>query len=139
MVDWQPGIIELLSDHRNGVSLDPIATKFHNMLVEMIVAVARKVAQPKAVLSGGCFQNRYFLERAVDRLRAEKFALLALTNSAQLRWGRSRSSVLRPGGGITAGGLKCKKNGTLKLLMNVLAGDVSYLIIREQFPGKKAE
>ena len=73
VVDWQPGIIELLSDHRNGVSLDLIATKFHNMLVEMIVAVARKVAQPKVVLSGGCFQNRYLTERAVDRLRAEKF------------------------------------------------------------------
>ena len=43
------------------------------MLVEMIVAVARKIGEPKFVLSGGCFQNRYLTERAIDRLRAENF------------------------------------------------------------------
>ena len=43
------------------------------MLVEMIVAVAKKIGQSKVVLSGGCFQNRYLTERAIDRLSAENF------------------------------------------------------------------
>lgn len=73
VADWEPGIIELISDHQNDVSLDLIAARFHNMLVEMIVAVAQKIAEPKVVLSGGCFQNRYLTERTIDRLRAEKF------------------------------------------------------------------
>lgn len=38
-----------------------------------IVAVARKIGEPKIILSGECFQNRYLTERALDRLRAEKF------------------------------------------------------------------
>ena len=50
-----------------------ISAKFHNALVEMIVAVARLTGEPRVVLTGGCFQNRYLTERAVTRLRAEGF------------------------------------------------------------------
>jgi hydrogenase maturation protein HypF len=73
IVDWEAGITELITDHQKGVSIDLISAKFHNMLVEMIVAVARKIAEPKVVLSGGCFQNRYLTERTIDRLRTEGF------------------------------------------------------------------
>jgi hydrogenase maturation protein HypF len=45
-----------------------MAAKFHNTLVEIIVAVARQVGEEKVVLSGGCFQNRYLIERSVQRL-----------------------------------------------------------------------
>lgn len=72
-LDWQPAIVQLLADCELGLSPDLVAAKFHNMLVETIVAVARKVGQPKVVFSGGCFQNRYLAERAVARLRAENF------------------------------------------------------------------
>jgi hydrogenase maturation protein HypF len=50
-----------------------LAAKFHNTLVEMIIQVARHVQEPKVVLSGGCFQNRYLLSRAIRRLREEGF------------------------------------------------------------------
>ncbi len=73
IVDWEPGIIELITDHQNNARIGVIAAKFHNMLVEIIVAVARKIGEPKVVLSGGCFQNRYLTERAIDRLSAENF------------------------------------------------------------------
>jgi len=44
------------------------------MLSEVIVATAQKVAQPKVVLSGGCFQNRYLTETVVEGLRAAGFS-----------------------------------------------------------------
>jgi hydrogenase maturation protein HypF len=50
-----------------------ISAKFHNALVEVIVAVARRIGEARVVLSGGCFQNRYLTERAVERLRTEGF------------------------------------------------------------------
>ncbi len=39
----------------------------------MIVSVARLAGQERIILTGGCFQNRYLTERAVERLRAEGF------------------------------------------------------------------
>jgi hydrogenase maturation protein HypF len=50
-----------------------IAAKFHNTLVEIIVAVAKKSHQHRVVLSGGCFQNKYLTEHTVNRLREEGF------------------------------------------------------------------
>ncbi|MGB8698428.1 MAG: hypothetical protein WCD18_03340, partial [Thermosynechococcaceae cyanobacterium] len=46
----------------------------HNTLVEMIVAIAHQVKIEQVLLTGGCFQNRYLLERSIQRLRAEGFA-----------------------------------------------------------------
>ena len=39
----------------------------------MIVEVARLVGEPKVVLTGGCFQNAYLIERTVRRLQEEGF------------------------------------------------------------------
>ena len=69
VIDWQPAIIELLRENDVGI----VAAKFHNTLSEMIVTVARRVGQPRVVLSGGCFQNRYLTERTIERLSAEGF------------------------------------------------------------------
>ena len=43
------------------------------MLVETIISVAQRVGEGAVALSGGCFQNKYLLERSVDRLREEGF------------------------------------------------------------------
>jgi hydrogenase maturation protein HypF len=73
VIDWQPAILEIIDDLRAGETHGMISAKFHNMLAEMIVAVARKIGQDKVVLSGGCFQNRLLTERTIDRLAAENF------------------------------------------------------------------
>ncbi len=73
VIDWQPAILEIIDDLRAGETRGMISAKFHNMLAEMIVAVARKIGQEKVVLSGGCFQNRLLTERTIDRLTAENF------------------------------------------------------------------
>jgi hydrogenase maturation protein HypF len=73
ILDWLPMIEAILSDVKRGAATGEISARFHNALVEAIVAVARHAGQNRVVLSGGCFQNRYLTERAVRRLQAEGF------------------------------------------------------------------
>jgi hydrogenase maturation protein HypF len=101
VIDWEPAIRGILQDRQSGKSVGIVAAKFHNMLAEAIVAVAGKIGEPKVVLSGGCFQNRYLTERTIDRLRQEDFRPywhqrvppndggIALGQVAAVAWSRS--------------------------------------------------
>jgi len=73
VIDWEPAVRAILGDIKSGATRGSIAAKFHNMLIETIVAIAHKIGQSKLILSGGCFQNRYLTEGAIARLRAENF------------------------------------------------------------------
>jgi hydrogenase maturation protein HypF len=74
VLDWQPLIEALLADLAGGASCNAMAARFHNTLVEAIVALAERIGEPRVALSGGCFQNRYLTERAVRRLTAAGFS-----------------------------------------------------------------
>ncbi|WP_404784448.1 carbamoyltransferase HypF [Altericista sp. CCNU0014] len=99
IVNWQPMLVSILNDlaktpnskspsiggFRGRVQsatehiqpphpIGEIATKFHNTLVETIAAIAHQAGIAQVVLTGGCFQNRYLLERSIRRLRDEGFA-----------------------------------------------------------------
>ncbi len=73
VVDWEPLIRAVLQDVRDEIPLGRISRKFHNALVEIIVEVARRVAEKRVMLTGGCFQNKYLIERTVRRLETEGF------------------------------------------------------------------
>jgi hydrogenase maturation protein HypF len=73
VLDWRPAIQAIVTDVRAGVAPSLVSARFHNMLVESIVTVARQTGLERVVLSGGCFQNRYLTEHAIQRLRAEGF------------------------------------------------------------------
>ena len=73
LVDWQPAIRALLNDISSGIAPGIVSAKFHNMLSEVIIAIARKSGRRNVVLTGGCFQNRYLLEHSIDRLIEEGF------------------------------------------------------------------
>lgn len=73
IVDWGNTLADIVEDTQAGISRALIAARFHNTLVETIVSVAAKVDVSSVALSGGCFQNKYLLERSVDRLREEGF------------------------------------------------------------------
>jgi hydrogenase maturation protein HypF len=75
-VDWAPLVREIVADLRRGVGAHIIAARFHNTLVEGIVAVAERVGASLVALSGGCFQNRLLTERAASRLRRNDFEVL---------------------------------------------------------------
>jgi hydrogenase maturation protein HypF len=66
-------IAQVVEDVRHETAAGVIAAKFHNAMVEIIVAMARHVGQTRVVLTGGCFQNRYLTERAVQRLLESGF------------------------------------------------------------------
>ena len=73
IVNWAPTLEGALDDLKKGVEAGRIAGKFHNTMVEMIVAVVKRMGEARVVLSGGCFQNVYLTERAVRRLREEGY------------------------------------------------------------------
>ncbi len=70
IVDWKPMILGIVEDIGNAISPGWISIKFHNTLAEIIVEVSRRVGERRVVLTGGCFQNRYLLERSVRRLES---------------------------------------------------------------------
>lgn len=72
-VNWAPAAHAILGEIQQGNLIGPIIGRFHNTLGEIIVAVAQRVEIEQVVLSGGCFQNVYLLERAVSRLRNAGF------------------------------------------------------------------
>jgi hydrogenase maturation protein HypF len=73
IVDWAPMVLKILIDLQRGLSPGHISAKFHNTLVDVILAIAQEVGEPKILLTGGCFQNRYLVERSVQRLSEAGF------------------------------------------------------------------
>ena len=73
VVDWEPMITAMLQDVAARVDAGVIAARVHNTLADAVVTVARRVGEPRVVLSGGCFQNRALMERTVAGLRAAGF------------------------------------------------------------------
>jgi len=72
-VDWAPLVEAILWDRAHAATIQEMAARFHNSFAEIIVAVANRAGQSHVALSGGCFQNRYLLERTVARLREGSF------------------------------------------------------------------
>jgi len=73
IIDWEPMIQEILIDKMNKLSLNLLSIKFHNTLSQIILSVAKMIGEEKIVLSGGCFQNRYLLERTIKLLEKDNF------------------------------------------------------------------
>jgi hydrogenase maturation protein HypF len=68
--DWEPLLRAVWRDTQAGTPIGLISARFHNTLAEAIVEGARRCKLERVALSGGCFQNKYLLERSVNRLRA---------------------------------------------------------------------
>jgi hydrogenase maturation protein HypF len=73
IIDWAPMIRQILADIRRGTAPGTISAMFHNTLAEIVVQVARRIAEPRVALTGGCFQNRYLAEQTVQRLTQAGF------------------------------------------------------------------
>ena len=58
------------------VAVPVMAARFHNALIDAIVAVALAIGEPRVAFSGGCFQNRLLVERAARRLRQAGFEVI---------------------------------------------------------------
>ncbi|WP_072016488.1 carbamoyltransferase HypF [Neosynechococcus sphagnicola] len=76
--DPAPMVKAILQDLQNQVPPGIIAATFHNTLVAGLVEVAcrLRITYPEItqiVLTGGCFQNQYLLERAIEHLQKQDF------------------------------------------------------------------
>lgn len=71
--DWRTLIESILIDINQWTEKRIIAAKFHNSLVDLIVQIAKRVGEEKVVLSGGCFQNVFLVERSIKKLRENNF------------------------------------------------------------------
>ncbi len=75
VIDTRILIQEIVNDLLNAVDSTVISAKFHNTLAEIIAEVCKKIKNDtgidKVVLSGGCFQNIFLLDRTLDRLGNE--------------------------------------------------------------------
>lgn len=69
VVDWGPLVEAMLADISAGVDVGVISARFHASLARIVVDVALASGESRVVLTGGCFQNRTLLERAVAALR----------------------------------------------------------------------
>ncbi|XGV97902.1 MAG: carbamoyltransferase HypF [Leptolyngbya sp. BL-A-14] len=72
-IDWAAMVKAILTEVDAGLSIKQLSARFHNTLVEMMVSIAHRVGEERVVLTGGCFQNKYLTERAIQRLRTEGF------------------------------------------------------------------
>ena len=73
IIDWQPMILALVKDIKAGATISNIAVTFHNTLIKIILSVAQRIGKTNIVLSGGCFQNRYLTEGAIQKLNNTNF------------------------------------------------------------------
>ena len=73
VADWSPMVKQVLVDVRDGVTPPLISARFHNAMVNIILAVALQAGEEAVVLSGGCFQNKYLTEQTVTRLKEAGF------------------------------------------------------------------
>jgi len=71
--DWRVLIEAILNDLNKEIVSEIISAKFHNSLAELIVQFAKQIGEEKIVLSGGCFQNAFLLERTIKKLRENNF------------------------------------------------------------------
>lgn len=72
-INWEVSIKQIINDTRRGADPCLISAKFHNTMAEIVIAVAKTIGMEKVVLSGGCFQNKYLIEKTIDRLNREGF------------------------------------------------------------------
>lgn len=74
VLDWQPMVLAIIQDWRDRVSTNLIAATFQNTLIDALVTLAQRFQIDHIALTGGCFQNRDLLERAIDRLTRNGFS-----------------------------------------------------------------
>lgn len=66
-------VIDISNDLEKNISKQNISAKFHNSLVNVISEISKLSEVNQIAITGGCFQNKYLIERTIDRLREEGF------------------------------------------------------------------
>ncbi len=94
VIDWRPLVDAAIEDIDQAAGIDTIAARFHNALVDIVVALAVRTGCPRVALSGGCFQNRLLTERAHARLTTAGFEVLLHRSTPPNDGGLSLGQIL---------------------------------------------
>lgn len=70
VLDWEPVLVSILSEHERGHDPGRIAHEFHAALAKGIRSMSAAIGLPKVALTGGVFQNRLLTEMTIGELRA---------------------------------------------------------------------
>lgn len=74
IISFKPMFRQILADIEKGISSSIISTKFHNTLINIIFSKSQELLNSKSInyvaLSGGCFQNKYLLEKTEQLFRS---------------------------------------------------------------------
>ena len=77
--DYAPMLEEMIRLRAEGKETGILAAMFMNTLAAMAAEICERIREEtglgRAVLSGGCFQNLYLLEKVTDRLAEKGFAV----------------------------------------------------------------
>ncbi len=73
IIDWKLIVLNIIDDLKNQISKNIISAKFHNTLANVILEIAKRTGEKRIVLSGGCFQNKYLIEKTIKWLQKEGF------------------------------------------------------------------
>ena len=73
-IDWSDIIKGVIEDFRAGRDAMLISTRFHLTLIKIIIDIAHQATKSNIVLTGGCFQNKWLIENAINSLKQEGFA-----------------------------------------------------------------
>lgn len=80
VVDAYPALKAAYCDFTGGIDRGIVAARFHNTVVKFTVDVAKRIRErwgvDRVALAGGCFQNRYLLEKVNQELLNEGFEVL---------------------------------------------------------------
>ena len=72
-------IKEIVSDLSKGISVEIISAKFHNTISEMIFELSGEICRMsgvnKVVVSGGCFLNKYIVDRIKEKFKGTQLEL----------------------------------------------------------------
>jgi hydrogenase maturation protein HypF len=71
--DWRSMLINILDDLNKEIPVKIISAKFHNSLIHAIIKIAQQIKVEKIVLTGGCFQNKYLIEKTIEKLQQAGF------------------------------------------------------------------
>ena len=113
VLDWAPLVEGLLADVKRGEAVAVMSARFHNGLVEAMQQVAQAIDVRQVVLTGGCFQNGYLLERARARLEEDGFRVYWPQRVPPNDGGIAFGQVIGAAGRVLAASLETSNHGAI--------------------------
>ncbi len=75
MISWEEMVISIVEDFLRKKPIQNISYKFHLTMVEIIKEISKASKERVVILSGGCFQNLFLLEKTKETLEKEGFVV----------------------------------------------------------------